>query len=113
MRALRSIRQMEVQPTYIYKATNGNWYDGSGRNYVYNGNGTWSGADGSSWSETAPAPAADKSGASVTVTDEDGLNSQTLYQDSSSGSWVNEAGGIYTDNGDGSFTGPDGNLWYS
>ena len=68
---------------------------------------------GSSWSETAPAPAADKSGASVTVTDEDGLNSQTLYQDSSSGSWVNEAGGIYTDNGDGSFTGPDGNLWYS
>lgn len=57
--------------------------------------------------------AADKSGASVTVTDEDGLNSQTLYQDSSSGSWVNEAGGIYTDNGDGSFTGPDGNLWYS
>lgn len=99
--------------TYIYKATNGNWYDGSGRNYVYNGNGTWSGADGSSWSETAPAPAADKSGASVTVTDEDGLNSQTLYQDSSSGSWVNEAGGIYTDNGDGSFTGPDGNLWYS
>lgn len=54
-----------------------------------------------------------KSGASVTVTDEDGLNSQTLYQDSSSGSWVNEAGGIYTDNGDGSFTGPDGNLWYS
>lgn len=34
---------MEVQPTYIYKATNGNWYDGSGRNYVYNGNGTWSG----------------------------------------------------------------------
>lgn len=54
-----------------------------------------------------------KGGASVTVTDEDGLNSQTLYQDSSSGSWVNEAGGIYTDNGDGSFTGPDGNLWYS
>ena len=99
--------------TYIYKATNGNWYDGSGRNYVCNGNRTWSGADGSSWSETAPAPAADKSGASVTVTDEDGLNSQTLYQDSSSGSWVNEAGGIYTDNGDGSFTGSDGNLWYS
>ena len=99
--------------TYIYKATDGNWYDGSGRNYVYNGNGTWSGADGSTWSETAPASTADKSGASVKVTDEDGLNSQTLYQDSGSGSWVNEAGGIYTDNGDGSFTGPDGNLWYS
>ena len=49
----------------------------------------------------------------MTVTDEDGLNSQTLYLDSSSGSWFIEAGGIYTDNGDGSFTGPDGNLWYS
>lgn len=30
MRALRSIRQMGSAATYIYKATNGNWYDGSG-----------------------------------------------------------------------------------
>ena len=47
----------------------------------------------------------------VTVSDEDGLNAQTLYHDSATGNWYNIAGGIYTDNGDGTFTGSDGAIW--
>lgn len=96
---------------YVYKATNGNWYDGSGRQYQSNGSGQWTClTSGSTWTETASQTPADKSVSQVEVTDEEGYNSQTLYL-SVSGVWQNGAGGTYTDNGDGTWTGTDGTVW--
>ena len=99
--------------TYINKATDGNWYDGSGRQYQLRRADSWMRlSDGSSWTDIAPANPSDKSAAQIQVKDKDGLNTQTLYQDEATGGWQNIAGGVYSDNGDGSYTGPDGTLWY-
>lgn len=96
---------------YIYESGDGTWKDGSGRTYTYHGNGQWvSDRDGSSWTEEGPPNPADQAVASVTVYDSGQLNRQVLYQ-GPDGSWQNQAGGLYTANEDGSFTGPDGTLW--
>ncbi len=97
---------------YVYRATDGNWYDGSGRLYYENGGGEWTqAATGEQGSEDAPETPSENAQASLVVVDEDGLNYQTLYQNSA-GEWENNAAGAYSDNGDGTFTGPDGTLWY-
>lgn len=97
---------------YVYRATDGNWYDGSGRLYYENGGGEWTqAATGEQGSEDAPETPSENAQASLVVVDEDGLNYQTLYQNSA-GEWENNASGAYSDNGDGTFTGPDGTLWY-
>ncbi|WP_373218583.1 SH3 domain-containing protein [Ruminococcus sp. 5_1_39BFAA] len=97
---------------YVYKSTNGNWYDGSGRLYSPNGSGMWTlTTDGTTWTEEAPESPGDSAEEEVVVEDEDGYNSMTLYGDGA-GSWSNIAGGDYTDNGDGTWTGPDGTVWY-
>lgn len=97
---------------YVYRSTNGNWYDGSGRQYSPNGSGVWTlTTNGSTWTEDVPETPADSAYEEVVVQDEDGYNTMTLYGDGS-GSWSNIAGGSYTDNGDGTWTGPDGTLWY-
>lgn len=97
---------------YVYRATDGNWYDGSGRLYYENGGGEWTqAATGEQGSEDAPETPSENAQASLVVVDEDGLNYQTLYQNSV-GEWENNASGAYSDNGDGTFTGPDGTLWY-
>lgn len=97
---------------YIYRATDGNWYDGSGRLYYENGGGSWTlASSGESATEDAPATPSEEAISSVNVTDDFGYNSQTLYE-TGSGEWMNNASGIYTDNGDGTFTGPDGTLWH-
>lgn len=97
---------------YIYRATDGNWYDGSGRLYYENGGGSWTQASsGEAATEDAPETPSEEAISSVNVTDDSGYNSQTLYE-SGSGEWMNNASGVYTDNGDGTFTGPDGTLWY-
>lgn len=96
---------------YIYESGDGTWKDGSGRTYTYHGNGQWvSDRDGSSWTEEGPPNPADQAVVSVTVYDSGQLNRQILYQDPD-GAWQNQAGGLYTANEDGSFTGPDGTLW--
>ena len=96
---------------YIYESGDGTWKDGSGRTYTYHGNGQWvSDRDGSSWTEEGPPNPADQAVASVTVYDSGQLNRQVLYQ-GPDGSWQNQAGGLYTANEDGSFTGPNGTLW--
>ena len=96
---------------YIYESGDGTWKDGSGRTYTYHGNGQWvSDRDRSSWTEEGPPNPADQAVASVTVYDSGQLNRQVLYQ-GPDGSWQNQAGGLYTANEDGSFTGPDGTLW--
>ena len=98
--------------SYIYEATNGNWYDGSGNVYYNKGGGNWTQAySGASMTEIAPPKPSDSAVSSTYVTDDSGYNSQILYQ-SADGTWMNNASGLYTDNGDGTFTGPDGNLWY-
>ncbi len=98
--------------SYIYEATNGNWYDGSGSVYYNKGGGNWTQAySGASMTETAPPKPSDSAVSSTYVTDDSGYNSQILYQ-SADGTWMNNASGLYIDNGDGTFTGPDGNLWY-
>lgn len=98
--------------TYVNIAADGNWYDGSGRQYQANGDGSWTALyNGKIWTETAPESPADHAVAQQMVTDGEGLNSQTLYQQPDS-SWLNGAGGIYTANGNGIWTGPDGTLWY-
>ena len=97
---------------YIYRATDGNWYDGSGRLYYENGGGSWTlASSGEAATEDAPATPSEEAISSVNVTDDFGYNSQTLYE-TGSGEWMNNASGVYTDNGDGTFTGPDGTLWY-
>ena len=97
---------------YIYRATDGNWYDGSGRLYYENGGGSWTlASSGEAATEDAPATPSEEAISSVNVTDDFGYNSQTLYE-TGSGEWMNNASGVYTDNGDGSFTWPDGTLWY-
>ena len=97
---------------YVYRATDGNWYDGSGRPYRPDGSGQWTCLTGGSvWTETAPPSPGERAAAQVLVQDEEGLNSQTLYA-GTDGSWRNGAGGIYSDNGDGTWTGPDGEIWY-
>ena len=60
--------------------------------------------------EEGPPNPADQAVASVTVYDSGQLNRQVLYQ-GPDGTWQNQAGGLYTANEDGSFTGPDGTLW--
>ena len=98
--------------SYVYRATNGNWYDGSGRLYYEAGGGNWSqAATGASLTENAPAKPSDLAVGSTQVTDDVGYNSQTLYENTD-GSWMNDASGVYVDNGDGTFTGPDGMIWY-
>lgn len=98
--------------SYVYRATNGNWYDGSGRLYYEEGGGNWSqAASGASLTENAPAKPSDSAVGSTLVTDDSGYNSQTLYENAD-GSWMNNASGTYVDNGDGTFTGPDGTIWY-
>ena len=68
-------------------------------------------ATGEQGSEDAPETPSENAQASLVVVDEEGLNYQTLYQNSA-GEWENNASGAYSDNGDGTFTGPDGTLWY-
>ena len=98
--------------TYINKATDGNWYDGTGRQYVQASGDSWSRVcDGSIWTDIPQAKPDANASRTVTVTDPDGLNEMTLYLDADSGKWHNSAWGIYTDNGNNTFTGPDGTIW--
>ena len=97
---------------YVYRATDGNWYDGSGRLYYENGGGEWTqAATGEQGSEDAPETPSENAQASLVVVDEEGLNYQTLIRT------VPENGKIMllvririmeTE----TFTGPDGTLWY-
>lgn len=97
---------------YIYLAADGNWYDGSGRLYLPQGGEDWiQASSGISMSENAPERPSESAVSSVYVTDDSGYNSQTLYQ-GTDGQWLNDASGAYTDNGNGTFTGPDGEIWY-
>lgn len=98
--------------TYINKATDGNWYDGTGRQYVQGSGDSWSRVcDGSVWTDIPQARPDANASKTVTVIDPDGLNEMTLYLDADSGIWHNSAWGIYTDNGNNTFTGPDGTIW--
>lgn len=98
--------------TYVYRATDGNWYDGGYQQFYANGGGEWVEAGtGSVWTENAPANPSDNAQAEVFVTDASGLNSQSLYM-GDDGVWRNVAHGVYSDNGDGTWTGPDGTIWY-
>lgn len=106
----------DSQRTYIWKATDGNWYDGSGQQYVPISDTDWickASGSSSNWTLIPDDSSLSDSQVSntVTISDEDGLNAQTLYHDSATGNWYNIAGGIYTDNGDGTFTGSDGAIW--
>lgn len=98
--------------TYINKATDGNWYDGTGRQYVQGSGDSWTRVcDGSTWTDIPQAKPDANASKTVTVIDPDGLNEMTLYLDADSGIWHNSAWGIYTDNGNNTFTGPDGTVW--
>lgn len=97
---------------YIYKSTDGKWYDGSGRQYSQDESGTWEQlSNGSIWTEESPETPDTYAEEEVAVDDGEG-NSQILYLQEDGG-WMNIAGGIYTDNGDGTYTGPDGTVWYN
>lgn len=98
--------------TYINKATDGNWYDGTGRQYVQDSGDSWTRVcDGSVWTDIPQAKPEDNASKTVTVIDSDWFNEMTLYLDADSGIWHNDAWGVYTDNGDNTFTGPDGAVW--
>lgn len=97
---------------YINQAADGNWYDGSGRQYTENEDGQWiSQITGEVWSDASPDTPADHAVSQRSVIDAEGYNQQTLYEQADS-SWQNIAGGVYTANGDGTWTGPDGTVWY-
>lgn len=98
----------------INKATNGNWYDGSGRQFQSLGDGLWKQmTDGSLWTEEAPPTPADDAVDETQIVDAEGWNQQTLYLDGTTKLWENIAGGIYTPQDDGTWVGPDGAIWYS
>ena len=98
--------------TYVWQAFDGSWYDGDYRQYIPNGDGTFTcSANQSQWTQEVPLSPADYASDSVSLISEDGLNINQLYYDSDAGIWQNIAGGIYTPNGDGTFTGPNGDLW--
>ncbi len=69
-------------------------------------------SSGSAWAQTEPPSPEDSASASASVVDLEGMNHQILYLDGGTGIWQNGAGGVYTDNGDGTYTGPDGTVWY-
>ncbi len=78
-----------------------------------NGDGTWTCLDsGRIWTEEPPSPPVSTAGQSVTVMDEEGLNSQTLYYDEAAGIWANTAGGVYTQVTSQIWQGPDGGSWF-
>lgn len=98
--------------TYVNLATDGNWYDGVGWQYAETGQGQWICLNtGEKWTDVDPDPLVKQSYGQVLVKDGGAYNQQTLYQQED-GSWKNMAGGVYTSNGDGSWTGPDGTFWY-
>ena len=99
---------------YVNKADDGYWYDGSGRQYTEDGAGGWAClTDGTSWTDEAPESPADHAITQRTVTEAaEGYIQMILYQQAD-GSWQNSAGGIFTDNGDGTWTGMDGTVWHS
>ena len=102
----------DIGANYVWQSSDGIWYDGDYRIYIPNGDGTFTKADDQSqWTSEAPPSPADHASASVSLVSEDGLNVNQLYYDSDTGIWQNIAGGIYTSNGDGTFTGPNGDLW--
>lgn len=97
---------------YVYKGTDGNWYDGGYQQFYENGGREWvQSGTGSIWTEDAPPSPSENAQSEAYITDEGGYNSQTLYL-GEDGVWQNIAGGVYTNNGDGTWTGPDGNIWY-
>ncbi|MDO4322297.1 MAG: M56 family metallopeptidase [Lachnospiraceae bacterium] len=97
---------------YVNKASDGNWYDGSGRQYAQNGGDQWIClTNGTAWTDSTPDTPADRGISQSSVIDAEGYNQMTLYQQAD-GSWQNIAGGIYMSNGDGTWTGPDGTIWY-
>lgn len=99
---------------YVYKATDGNWYDGSGRVYVQTGENIWeSQEDGSEWTNTEPESVAENASAQVRIVDEEGLNGMTIYQDGETGVWRNIARGVFTSVGNDTWRAMDGNLWYT
>lgn len=100
----------------VNKGTDGNWYDGSGRLFTQNGNGYWIfQAMGTTWTDVNPDPdpemPEDFAVNEVTIMDEGDYNRSTLYL-GEDGIWRNKAWGIFEDNGDGTFTGMDGTIWY-
>lgn len=98
---------------YVYRYSDGRWYNGFQKEYVPIGNGQWKRVeDGSIWQDTPIQQAPENAQESVYVRDESGYNTNVLYQNEENGVWINIAGGIYTPNGDGTYTGPDGTLWY-
>lgn len=99
----------------IYKAEDGNWYDDFGRCYIYEGEGYWLNvADDTIWAdwETLTAPANQNAVAEVNIASEDGLEFDTIYLNPY-GVWKSMDGGIFTDNGDNTFTRLDGTIWYT
>lgn len=97
--------------SYVYKATDGKWYDYSGRQYSPGSNGEWTLLpNGTIWTETAPESPADHAVDQANIVDQEGLNYGTLYL-GEDGTWRNIAGGVYTPNGDNTWTGPDGTIW--
>ena len=98
---------------YIYAAEDGNWYDGAGDQYYAVGGGEWIETQtGLTWTDEAPPSPADSAVDEANIHDEEKLNYGTLYL-GEDGVWRNGANGIYSDNGDGTWTGPDGMIWYS
>lgn len=99
----------------IYKATDGNWYDDFGRCYIFQGDGYWIHAEtGAIWAdlETLSIPPEQNATSEVAVTDQEAISFGTLYL-GPDGVWRNEAGGIYTNNGDNTFRDVDGEVWYT
>lgn len=131
----REFTGREMRVLYIYgngaedisEAADGSWYDQRGRQYVPTGDGYWNSVeDGSVWIDpamiplppmeeeqtTEPAISPDQMAVDeVYIRDEEGLNFETIYL-GEDGVWRNIVNGIWTDNGDGSFTNMVGDLFY-
>lgn len=91
---------------YIYRATNGNWYDGSGREFQQEGEGTWTClSSGSIWQDSNMIVTAESLGYTltsdqITLYTNDG-NTATYVNRATNGNWYDGSGREYQKAGKG------------
>lgn len=98
---------------FVYRGTDGYWYDGEYWKYSDLGGGRWlCNTDGSSYTDQEPAFSPDLSHSQATITDESGQNQKTIYLTADS-RWRTENGEYWEALGYGDFSGPNGEVWHT
>ena len=94
---------------YVYHATDGNWYDGSGREYEKTESGSWE-SQGKTWTEETPQAPEDTAVDEVQVADSLGTISRRFIRTVTAIGQMERAVYIYPMEMADS-QGPDGSVW--